>query len=92
MASSDADRFPSPRTCAAPGAFPRLIYTVFPADRQIRPALTPFHASIDAIERERQFTYAAQWPAPSVVDEPTCVACGLRFRCGGYPRGAARGG
>lgn len=77
------------RSGLAPTAFPRLIHRIQPSPSEIAAAMRDFHETVEAIEAEREKSYADQWHAPDhKVDEQTCEACDLRFNCSSYPGGA----
>lgn len=65
-------------------AFPGLIYSIEPDEMEIQGAMDNFHATVEEIENELGLPYGEQWQPPDHdVDEQTCAACELRYRCDG---------
>ncbi|MBZ4418755.1 PD-(D/E)XK nuclease family protein [Myxococcus sp. RHSTA-1-4] len=70
-----------------PGVFPRLFYPLHPSPVRVKAAMQDFHNTVELIEEERAKPYEKQWAAPShSVEEQTCEACDIRFRCSSFPQ------
>lgn len=68
-----------------------LIYVVDANPKHIGRAMDDFHNTVDEIEAERNLAYSAQWSAPEhEVENDTCVACELRYRCERFPQGQSQ--
>jgi PD-(D/E)XK nuclease superfamily protein len=76
-----------------PGVFPRLFYPLHPSSTRVKAAMEDFHKTVELIEEERAKPYGQQWAAPNhAVDEQTCEACDIRFRCPNFAQASRQRG
>jgi DNA helicase II / ATP-dependent DNA helicase PcrA len=68
-----------------------LLYIFNPQRKRVEKAMQDFHDTVELIEAEHAKPYADQWLPPAhTVEEQTCEACELRYKCSSFPAGGSQ--